>query len=103
MSRCATTTRPRIPRNPIDPPRRALWGEQSFDEMGTVGFSFEVLHKPDVPAFQAALAARNKAAIAAGGQNGTLGRFLARQQRQNRGLAAADGLRPAGDRREPGG
>ena len=29
---------------------------------------------------------RNKAAIAAAGQNGTLGRFLARQQRQNRGL-----------------
>jgi mono/diheme cytochrome c family protein len=74
------------PRNPIDPPRRALWGEQSFDEMGTVGFSFEVLQKPDVPAFQTSLAARNKAAITAGGQNGTLGRFLARQQRQNRGL-----------------
>ena len=31
------------PRNPIDPPTRALWGEQSFDEMGTVGFTFEVL------------------------------------------------------------
>jgi WD40-like Beta Propeller Repeat len=74
------------PRNPIDPPRRALWGEQSFDEMGTVGFSFEVLRKPDVAKFREALAARNKAAIAAGGKNGTLGRFLARQQRQTRGL-----------------
>jgi dipeptidyl aminopeptidase/acylaminoacyl peptidase len=74
------------PRNPIDPPRRALWGEQSFDEMGTVGFSFEVLRKPDVPTFRDALAARNKAAIAAGGSNGALGRFLASQQRQNRGL-----------------
>jgi len=74
------------PRNPISPPRRALWGEQSFDEMGTVGFGFEVLNKTDVPTFQQALSARSKAAIAAGGQNGTLGRFLARQQRQKRGL-----------------
>jgi Tol biopolymer transport system component len=74
------------PRNPINPPRRALWGEQSFDEMGTVGFGFEVLHKEDVPSFQQALAARSKAAIAAGGKDGTVGRFLASQQRQNRGL-----------------
>ncbi len=74
------------PRNPIDPPRRALWGEQSFDEMGTVGFTYEVLQKTDVAAFQSSLGERNKAAIAAAGQNGTLGRFLARQQRQNRGL-----------------
>jgi WD40-like Beta Propeller Repeat len=74
------------PRNPISPPRRALWGEQSFDEMGTVGFGFEVLNQADVPAVQQALAARNKAAIAAGGKDGTIGRFLARQQRQNRGL-----------------
>jgi mono/diheme cytochrome c family protein len=74
------------PRNPIDPPRRALWGEQSFDEMGTVGFTYEVLQKTDVAAFQSSLGERNKAAIAAAGQNGTLGRFLARQQRQTRGL-----------------
>ncbi len=74
------------PRNPITPPRRALWGEQSFDEMGTVGFGFEVLNKPDVPAFQDALTSRSKDAIAAGGKDGTIGRFLARQQRLNRGL-----------------
>ena len=54
--------------------------------MGTVGFTFEVLRKPDVPKFRETLAARNKSAIAAGGKNGTLQRFLARQQRQNRGL-----------------
>ncbi len=74
------------PRNPISPPRRALWGEQSFDEMGTVGFGFEVLNKEDVPSFQQALAARSKAAIAAGGKDGTVGRFLASQQRRSRGL-----------------
>src|SRR4029453_6624622 len=74
------------PRNPITPPRRALWGEQSFDEMGTVGFGFEVLNTADVPAFAEALTSRSKAAIAAGGKDGTIGRFLARQQRLNRGL-----------------
>ena len=40
---------------------------QSFDEMGTVGFTFEVLDQADVPAFQEALLARSKGAIAAGG------------------------------------
>ena len=74
------------PRHPISPPRRVLWGEQSLDEMGTVGFGFEVLNKADVPSFQQALAARSKAAIAAGGKDGTIGRFLASQMRQNRGL-----------------
>jgi hypothetical protein len=74
------------PRNPVNPPRRVLWGEQSFDEMGAIGFGFEVLHPADVPAFQEALAARTKAAIAAGGKDGTIGRFLAHQQRQNQGL-----------------
>jgi Tol biopolymer transport system component len=74
------------PRNPINPPRRALFGEQSFDEMGTMGFEFEVLRKEDVQVFQQALAERSKGAIAAAGQNGTLGRFLARAQRQRRGL-----------------
>ena len=74
------------PRNPTSPPRRALWGEQSLDEMGTVGFGFEVLNKADVPSFQEALAARSKAAIAAGGKDGTVGRFLASQLRQSRGL-----------------
>ena len=74
------------PRNPITPPRRALWGEESYDEMGTIGFSFEALHKADVRAFEEVLALRVKETIAAGGKNGTLGRFLARQQRQRRGL-----------------
>jgi Tol biopolymer transport system component len=54
--------------------------------MGTVGFGFEVLNKSDVPAFQEALTSRSRAAIAAGGKDGTIGRFLARQQRLNRGL-----------------
>jgi mono/diheme cytochrome c family protein len=74
------------PRNPITPPKRALWGEQSFDEMGTVGFTFEVLDQADVPAFQEALLARSKGAIGAGGKDGTLARFISHQQRLTRGL-----------------
>jgi len=54
--------------------------------MGTMGFEFEVLHKADVQPFQQALAERSKSAIAAAGKNGALGRFLARAQRQRRGM-----------------
>ena len=74
------------PRNPNSPPRRAVFGEQSFDEMGMMGFTFEVVRAEDVPAFRQALAERTKAAIAAGGKDGTVGRFLARQTRQRQGL-----------------
>jgi WD40 repeat protein len=74
------------PRNPISPPKRALWGEQSFDEMGMVGFGFEVLNKADVPAFRDDILARTKLAIQAGGKDGTVGRFLRHQQRMTAGL-----------------
>jgi hypothetical protein len=74
------------PRNPISPPKRALWGEQSFDEMGMVGFGFEVLNQADVPAFRETIGLRNKTAIQAGGKDGTVGRFLRHQQRLNAGL-----------------
>jgi hypothetical protein len=74
------------PRNPVNPPRRVRWGEQSFDEMGAIGLMFEVLEKPDVPAMRNAIAERAKLAIAAAGKNGTLGRFLARAKRERGGL-----------------
>jgi mono/diheme cytochrome c family protein len=73
------------PRNPISPPRRALWGEQSFDEMGMLGFTFKVLNEADVAPFEQALAERTKGAIAAANKNGTLGRFLARSKRERAG------------------
>jgi mono/diheme cytochrome c family protein len=69
------------PRNPASPPRRAIFGEQSFDEMGLIGFVIEAVNEADASAIGQALAARQKAAIAAGGKDGTLGRVLARQQR----------------------
>jgi Tol biopolymer transport system component/mono/diheme cytochrome c family protein len=74
------------PRNPINPPRRALFGEYSSDEMGTVGFTFEVVNKPDLRSFEQTLGERTKLAIQAAGKDGTLGRFLARGARQRRGL-----------------
>ena len=71
------------PRNPTAPPRRAIFGEQSFDEMGTIGFEVEVVRKEEVDAFQQALAVRAKEATAAAGKNGTLGRLLARGLRRS--------------------
>jgi mono/diheme cytochrome c family protein len=70
------------PRNPINPPRRAIFGEQSFDEMGTIGFEVEIVRKAEVDAFHEALAARMKAATDAAGKNGTLGRLMARGLRR---------------------
>ncbi len=70
------------PRNPLNPPRRALWGEQSYDEMGGIGFTVQVLDDTEVPALQQAQALRMKTAIAAANKNGTLARFLARNKRE---------------------
>jgi mono/diheme cytochrome c family protein len=66
------------PRNPISPPRRARWGEQSLDEMGAVALAYQLVDAGDRPAVNDALAARFKATVAAAGKEGTLGRFLAR-------------------------
>lgn len=66
------------PRNPVDPPRRARWGEQSLDEMGAVALSYQLVDPNDLPVMREAMAARVKATIAAAGKDGTLGRFLAR-------------------------
>ena len=71
------------PRNPISPPRRAIFGEQSFDEMGTIGFEVEIVNKAEVDAFHDALASRNKMATDTASKNGTLGRLLARGLRRN--------------------
>jgi mono/diheme cytochrome c family protein len=70
------------PRNPLNPPRRALWGEQSFDEMGAVNFAVQVVNDSEVSAVEQAVAARLKTTIQAAGKNGTLGRYLARTKRE---------------------
>lgn len=68
-------------RNPSNPPRRVLWGEQSFDEMGTVGLQFEILKKDEVAAVRQALTDRGRAAILKGAGDGTAQRFLEHQTR----------------------
>jgi hypothetical protein len=68
------------PRNPSNPPKRVLWGEQSFDEMGSVTLQIVAVHKQDEPVLQQFFADRVRAAISAGVQNGTARRVA--QQRQ---------------------
>jgi len=67
------------PRNPSSPPKRALFGEESFDEMGTVGLTLVTAHKEDEPVLLAALNQRVQAAIRQGGADGTAKRYLEHQ------------------------
>jgi hypothetical protein len=64
------------PRNPSAPPKPVLWGEQSFDEMGSVLIAVQCQQKDDEPVLQKALADRVRAAIARAQGNGTLKRLL---------------------------
>jgi mono/diheme cytochrome c family protein len=64
------------PRNPSNPAKRVLWGEQSFDEMGSVTAQIVAVHKEDEPVLQKFLADRTQTAIQAGMQNGTAQRYL---------------------------
>ena len=68
------------PRNPNPTsPAHVMWGEQSFDEMGSVVLAVQALRSEDEPAMRRALAERTRAAIASASSNGTLQRYL--QQR----------------------
>jgi Tol biopolymer transport system component len=67
------------PRNPSNPPKRALFGEESFDEMGMVGFTLVTARKEDEPALQQLLAQRVQAAIRSGAADGTAKRYLEHQ------------------------
>jgi hypothetical protein len=69
------------PRNPNHPPKRVLWGEQSFDEMGGVAFSMVAVRKEDEALIEQSAAERVKTSIGTGLQNGSVGRFLAEEQR----------------------
>jgi mono/diheme cytochrome c family protein/roadblock/LC7 domain-containing protein len=69
------------PRNPSHPPKRVLWGEQSFDEMGGVGFMMVAVRHEDEAALDQDEGARFKTAIGAALQNGTAARVLQNQQR----------------------
>jgi len=71
------------PHNPQTPARRVQWGEQSFDEMGSVVLAVQAVRKEDEPVLQGALADRLRGAIARAQANGTLRRVL--EQRAGRG------------------
>ena len=44
------------PRNPSSPPRHVTWGEQSSDEMGSVGIQVVAVNDADMPTLKAAYA-----------------------------------------------
>ena len=53
------------PRNPSSPPRRVRWGEQSTDEMGSVGIQVVAANEADLPVLQAAYAQHVREAVQA--------------------------------------
>jgi hypothetical protein len=69
------------PRNPSNPPKRVWWGEESFDEMGSVGLTLVAAHTEDEATLQQAVAARTRAAIQKGVADGTAKRFQEQQRR----------------------
>jgi mono/diheme cytochrome c family protein len=74
------------PRNPSSPPKRVLWGEQSLDEMGGVGFEVVTVRPEDEAALDAANQAASRVAIIKAAQNGTIRRVL-EYERRARGAA----------------
>jgi mono/diheme cytochrome c family protein len=66
--------------NPHNPnptsPTRVQWGEQSFDEMGSVNLAMQCLRSEDEPILQKVLADRVRGAIGRATADGTLKRYL---------------------------
>jgi hypothetical protein len=67
------------PRNPSNPPKRVLWGEQSFDEMGSVGMQIVALKKEDEAALQQLFTERSREALTRGVRDGTAKRYQEHQ------------------------
>ena len=51
------------PHNPSSPPKKVAWGEQSTDEMGSVGLRLVAAHDSELPALQRAYRDHIKAAF----------------------------------------
>jgi|RhiMethySRZTD1v2_1073278.scaffolds.fasta_scaffold02211_6 mono/diheme cytochrome c family protein len=83
------------PRNPSSPPQRVWWGEESTDEMGSIGFGLVPLRREDEAAWDQFALTQLKGTIAAAGQNGTLQRVALNQAR---GLLAPAGTGRLGGR-----
>ena len=63
------------PRNPSNPPKRVWWGEESTDEMGTIGFGLIPVRREDEAAWEQFARQQTLGTIIAAGQNGTLQRL----------------------------
>jgi mono/diheme cytochrome c family protein len=74
------------PRNPSYPPKRAQWGEQSFDEMGSITIAVTTQNKEDELALQTLVRGRNRTAGVKALMDGTLTRM--RKERQESDAAA---------------
>jgi len=70
------------PRNPHPTePMRVMWGEQSFDEMGSVVLAMQALRKEDEPELQRVFAERLRTTIQRAQADGTLKRYLEQRGR----------------------
>lgn len=69
------------PRNPSNPPKRVWWGEESTDEMGSIGFGLIPVNTQDEPVWNQFAALQLKQTIAAAGKTGTLQRVALNQAR----------------------
>src|SRR5438093_445788 len=67
------------PRNPSNPPKRAQFGEESFDEMGAIALMVTAVRADDEAALQKALADQAQEAIKKGAADGTAKRYLEHQ------------------------
>lgn len=63
------------PRNPSSPPRRVQWGEQSTDEMGSIGFLVQPARREDEPAWQAFAAQWLRQTLISAVRDGTVERL----------------------------
>jgi len=67
------------PRNPSNPPQRVWWGEQSTDEMGTIGFGLIPVRVEDEAAWTQFAGTQQTGTILAAITNGTLQRVAESQ------------------------
>ena len=65
------------PRNPSSPPRRVQWGEQSTDEMGSIGFLLQPVTREDEAAWQPFAAAWLRTTLVGAVRNGVVERLRA--------------------------
>ena len=66
------------PHNPSNPPQRVWWGEESTDEMGTIGFGLVPVRREDEAAWDQFSTTQRRGTLLAAVQNGTLQRLAAR-------------------------